>query len=152
MNKKRWIVVSVAVVAFAIGVFTAGLVAGQETDSTGKSFFARVAHILGLDEQTVEDAMRQARDEIHSERIAEKLESLVESGALTQEQADEYQAWLESKPEGIYEFGSKRFGHKHRGWTTGSKLESLVESGALTQEQADEYQAWLESKRVFPKS
>ena len=67
--------------------------------------------ILGLDETQVQDALDQATAEIRDERLQQKLDSLVESGRLTQEQADEYSEWAQARPEGL----SPKFGHQGRG-------------------------------------
>ena len=65
MWKKRWIVVPVTLVALALGV-TGGVAMAQESegDSPLQSFASRVASILGIDEQQVEDALEQASREM----------------------------------------------------------------------------------------
>ena len=87
----------------------------------GKAFAARVADILGLDETTVQDAIDQAKAEMQEEALQAKLDRLVENGHMTQEQADEYKTWIESKPEGLSPKMFGGFGKKHhrfggRGW------------------------------------
>ena len=119
--KRRWIVASIAVAVLALGVFTAGIVFAQTTDdedtSTVSKLASKVASILGLDEDTVEDAIAQARQELMDEAIQAKLDAMVEAGYLTRQQADEYKAWLDSRPEGIERFGKGWFGGRrhHRG-------------------------------------
>ena len=117
ISKKRWIMVSAGVIALAVGIFTAGVIAAQVADDSKVSdFSARVAQILGLDEQTVEDAINQANRELRQERAQEKLDALVASGDITQDEADEYMAWLESAPDGAYHFGrGKKMGHGRHG-------------------------------------
>ncbi len=61
--------------------------------------FARVAKILGIDQQKVEDAFAQAQSEIRQEALDSYLQNLVKEGKITQEQADKYKAWLKSKPD-----------------------------------------------------
>lgn len=118
MWKKRWIVVPVTLVALALGV-TGGVAMAQESegDSPLQSFASRVASILGIDEQQVEDALEQASREMRDEAVQQKLNSQVESGWITQEQADEYLEWYQARPstDGPKFGGPGRggFGHRH---------------------------------------
>ena len=116
MNRKRWIIASVLTVVLAVGVFTAGIVAAQVADdSKGNRFTARVAQILNLDEDTVHDAMAQASRELREESAQEKLNELVAAGEITQAQADEYMAWIQSAPGSIYEMKGRGFGRDYHG-------------------------------------
>ena len=54
--------------------------------------------------------MKQARQELSDEAMQSKLDSLVEKGLITQEQADEYLDWRQSRPEAIPWFGKSGFG------------------------------------------
>ena len=115
MKRKRWFVVSLMAAVMAVGI-TTGVVMAQgsgdpEGDSPFKSFVSRVAEILGIDEAQVQEAIDQAAREIQDERLQQKLDRLVESGRLTQEQAVEYRDWIQSRPEGLSpRFGFRRFG------------------------------------------
>ena len=89
-------------------------------DSAKTGFAARVATILGLETDKVEDAMEQAKKEMFSEQLDAKLAAMVENGSITQEQADEYKEWVESRPEGAFgdrngfgKFGKRGFGGRH---------------------------------------
>ena len=138
MRMKVWLMAAAALVTLLVGV-GAGAVLAQESEtgdsSPVKSFVSRVAEILGLEEDTVKDAFTQARQEMMDDGVERKLDALVESGKLTQEQADEIQEWYDSKPDSI---GSWHGRHRD--------LDAAVESGKLTQEQADEIQEWYDSK------
>ena len=99
----------------AIGVL-GGTALAQRGDTNGdsplKSFASRVASILGLDEAVVQDALGQATREMQDEAMQTKLERQVECGRLTQEQADEYYQWYQSKPESMTPgFGQGFQGH-----------------------------------------
>ena len=101
---KRWIVVPVIFGLLALGITTGAVLAqggGDDGDSTSKSLASRVADILGLDEASVQAALQQAVTEARQERWQDRLDRMVDQGVITQEQADEYLQWLESKPEGI---------------------------------------------------
>lgn len=103
--KKKWLLVPVvaAVIALAVMGGTA-LAQGDSSSSTSSpwsTFAGKVASILGLDETTVQNAMDQAQKEIQDEALQARLDSLVEQGTITQDQADQYYQWYQSRPEGI---------------------------------------------------
>lgn len=137
----------VAAIAIAVGVLSVGVIGGvvlaQEAEdaSKGKGLIARVAEILGLDEDTVRDAFDQARGEIRDERVENWLEDAVEKGTLTQDQADALEEWIDARPDDL----PRRF----RGGFWGAseeKLDWAVEKGFLTQDQADALQDWYDDK------
>ena len=113
MKRKHWFITSLTVVVLVLGI-GGGTVLAQEGSTNGdsplKGFVSRVASILGIEEQQVQDAFEKAAREIQDERVQRKLDMLVERGRLTQEQADEYKAWYGSRPEGL----SPRFGFHGR--------------------------------------
>ena len=139
--KRRWFIGGV-VAALALLGLAGGAIMAQESEGKESRFSAfaeRVASILGLEADDVEDAMEQAKEELADEALDAKLDSLVADGTITQAQADEYEAWIDSQPDGLL----------FRGWHWGGKrgsLDTMVEKGIITQEQADEYQAWIDSK------
>ena len=161
MKKLRIIIpLSLAVVAVTIISFSIALAQGNEGgDSNASKLAIRVAEILGLDTAVVDHAIKQAREELRDEAIQNKLNTLVENGKLTQEQAAEYLNWIQSKPEGMPAIGKRFFGKKghHRGWKShggffGSRNDSkgepslediqkksntMVEDGDITQEEAE---------------
>ena len=133
--RKRWVIVSVVMAALAIAL-TGGAILAQDDDDGSKSFAGRVAEILDLDEDTVADAMKQAKEEMRDEAIKAKLDALVEAGEITQDEADDYLEWLDSRPD--VEFGGAHgrgfrgksgFGRKY-GWGWGKSKASADTSGA----------------------
>ena len=172
MRKLRIIIpLSIAVVAVAIISFSIALAQGNEGgDSNASKLATKVAEILGLDTAVVDDAIKQAREELRDEAIQTKLNALVEKGRLTQEQADEYLNWIQSRPEGMPAIGKRFFGEKghHRGWKSrggffGSrndfkgefslediqkKLNTMVEDGEITQEEAEAKLKGLQTANV----
>ena len=100
--KKRWIFFTLLVGALAIGI-TGGTVLAQGSGATGdspvKSFAARVATILGLDEAKVQGAMDQATKDMQNEAIQKKLDDMVAQGRISQEQADQIKQWNASRPD-----------------------------------------------------
>ena len=109
--KRRWLFVPIIVGLLALGITVGGVLAqgGGDGDGTAKSFAGRVAAILGLEEAEVKDSFTQAATEARQDRLMTKLVGLVEDGSITQEQADEYLDWYQSRPDGI------NFGHRFRG-------------------------------------
>lgn len=54
---------------------------------------------VAINSEELQKAFDQARSEMQDEAQNNFLQSLVDEGKITQEQADQYKAWLESKPE-----------------------------------------------------
>jgi hypothetical protein len=54
---------------------------------------------VAINSEELEKAFDQARSEMQDEALDNYLKNLVDQGKLTQEQADQYKAWLESKPD-----------------------------------------------------
>ena len=95
-----------AVGLLIVGVTGGTLMAQQGGDDDGdaaesKSFTARVAEILGLETETVEDAFAQAKRDMFDERVREKLDEAVEKGLIDEAKADEIMEWLAERPEGV---------------------------------------------------
>jgi hypothetical protein len=118
-NKK--IIIVAAVVAVIAALSITGVALAQTDDSSDNpetTLLAKVATILGIDQQTVEDAFAQAQSEIQSEALDSRLADMVSQGTITQEEADQYKAWYESKPDvsipGL-DFEGRGMGHGH-GW------------------------------------
>lgn len=171
MRKKHWIIGLLALLVLMVGVGS-GTVIAQEISKKGgrpiQGVVARVAVILGLEEQQVQDAFDQARQEMRDEasdrRIGQQLDALVENGRITQEQSDELREWYASRPDSFWVAAGTNRGedsgrHKDRksaargsgshmeqkkhmkagmGRSFGMHLAGLIEKGLITQEQADE--------------
>lgn len=101
-SRKFIIVVVLAATVILVGSLTGvAIVQAGSTDNAtpGKTLVARVATILGIDQQKVEDAFAQAQRERQEEALDNYLKSLVDKGTITQEQADQYKQWLQSRPD-----------------------------------------------------
>ena len=88
---------------------------------TADSVLGRVAEILGVEQEQVEDAFDQAVSEQLEQRVADGLAKLVEMGVLTQDEADAQQAWLDARPEildfpGFRGYGAWRGGFHGKGF------------------------------------
>lgn len=119
MRKKKFIIAGIiAAVVIIIGgsVSVALAQSGGTTagDNQTNPLFSRVAAILGIDEQKLEDAFAQAHRELRDEASQKRLQSLVDEGKITQEQADQYQQWWQARPD--VQIPAERFqGHMPNG-------------------------------------
>ena len=72
--------------------------AKESWDGEG-SFVAEVAEILGVEESALEDALTQAKCAMANDAVRARMDAMVEKELITQEEADEYVEWFESRPE-----------------------------------------------------
>jgi hypothetical protein len=103
-RSKKWIIISILAAAMLlVGGVVGGVVYAQSDDTSSnvpeKTFEARVATILGIDQSKVEEAFVQAQKEMQDEALNERLNALVSDGKITQEQADQYKEWIQSRPD-----------------------------------------------------
>lgn len=114
------IIALIVVSVFAVTVTSLGIARAQDNEpkkSQVSELTVKVARILGLDVQEVENAISQAREELRNEAARKNLDALVEKGRLTQDQADEYLDWIQARPEIMPEIGNNHFGRMrlHKG-------------------------------------
>jgi hypothetical protein len=70
---------------------------------------------VAIDQQALKDAFAQAQSEKLQEALDSRLQSLVDEGKITQDQANQYKEWWQSRPE--VPFGLPFGGHGGlRGW------------------------------------
>lgn len=146
---RKLVLPGILVAAMLIGG-TAGLALAQEDEgdqgwrgalrdtvqARRSALMTRVAEILNIDQQELEDAFSQAQRELRKEYLESTLQELVSEGTLTQTQADELKAWIEARPD-IPAVGPR-------------KLQEPGGQGALTEEQAVELKAWREARPDLP--
>jgi hypothetical protein len=96
-KKRNMLLVFWTTALLALGI-TGGAIFAQEAgadddgahnDSTKKGMASRVAAILGLGEQEVEDAFKQAGREMRDERFENRMDRLVDKGQITEDEAVE---------------------------------------------------------------
>ena len=109
-NKKT---VLMALLATVLLVGTIGGVAVAQANNGGDSqaldqrgaLLDRVCEIYeqntgtAIDQEALEDAFAQARSEMQAEAMQNRLQNLVDQGTITQEEADQYTEWWESRPD-----------------------------------------------------
>jgi len=108
-SKGKMLVAAVAlVVAVAVGaVAMQATVFAEEPTPTPQTtveqaqqkLLARVAEILGIEEQKVTDAFAQAASELRTQALQDHIQKLVEEGKITQAEADQYLQWWSQRPE-----------------------------------------------------
>ena len=169
MTGTRIVITTIVSIILATAV-SAGVLFAVENES-GESnvskLATKVAQILGLDENTVDDAINQARRELRDEAVQSgtsldgkrsrvsrlrqpdkemvqaRLKAAVDAGTITQEQADQrLSAWAgrskDTKIWGGKKARGKHFGPKITLEGLEKKLKASVAAGEITQQQADE--------------
>lgn len=107
----------ILLLALLVGLLLVGSVAGvvafaQTGNSNGSqaktqddTLLDKVAQIyqkntgVTLDTQQLKDAFTQAQTEMRDEALQSRLKDLVDQGKITQDQADAYLKWWQSKPD-----------------------------------------------------
>jgi Arc/MetJ-type ribon-helix-helix transcriptional regulator len=120
---------TIAVAALAvIGGGGAAIAASQGSSSRGQSFLDSVARHLGISSQKLEDATKAA--------AIDQVDAALKEGKITQAQADELKARIESGDFPPF-FGPRfgpRFGHSHRALPLfGEKLSAAADYLGLTE-------------------
>ena len=101
-RNRRKLIVGVLVATMALTGVLVGTVSadtGEGTANHREALMARVAEILGIDQQDLEDAFEQTMQERMGEARDDRCQALIDEGVLTQEQADACTAWMESRPD-----------------------------------------------------
>jgi hypothetical protein len=108
MTKRRKIIAGVLVATMALTGLLVGTVSADDEDSTSPrdTLMARVAEILDIDQDDLQAAFQQALEEQRVEQqqerqaaLEQRLQELVSEGTITQDQADAWLEWLESRPD-----------------------------------------------------
>lgn len=101
MRRSKKLIVAAVLTAVVLAGSISGIVyaqTGSRPITPGKTLFARVATILNIDQQKLENAFAQAQSDMQKEALDNQLKSLVDQGKMTQQQADQYKAWVNAKP------------------------------------------------------
>ncbi len=105
MSKKLKIIIAVAVgvVVLALSGVAIVMAEGGTTPTTtsasqSNTLFARAATTLGVTEQQLTDAFKQANTQADNQRIDQALALAVTKGTITQAESDAIKAWLAQKP------------------------------------------------------
>lgn len=125
-RSKKFIIAAVLATVVLVGG-TGGAILAQNGNEGENQPQARYAALLDrvcaiyeentgttIDPQALQDAFVQAKSEMQTEALQNRLQYRVEQGQITDEQADQYLEWWQSKPDVPVKFGFK--GH---GWLGG---------------------------------
>ena len=120
MSKKVKVLISALVIAvlLTVGATTMVMAEGEEEttpppETSENALLARVADILGIDEEDLINAFEQAQQEMCGEAFINRLNQAVEEGLITREQADEIIEWRGQKPE-VMESGMFKYNLRSR--------------------------------------
>ncbi len=113
MSKRLKVLVSVLVAVVLLTVGSAAVVMAQEeptpapeastkylmatANTTG--LLARVAEKLGVTEEELANAFKEAQQEIRGEAFITWLDKAVEEGRITEDEAEEIREWWQQRPE-----------------------------------------------------
>jgi len=103
-RSKKLLVSAVLAAALVVGSIGGAVLAadnGDTDNSQPRTLLARVAEILDVDQQELEDAFAQAREEMWVEAQDLYLQKLVDEGRITTQQAEELKAWWDARPDDI---------------------------------------------------
>jgi competence protein ComGC len=147
MWKTKKFIIAAVLIAVVLVATVAGVALAQDPPkgtNPHQAMLTRVAEILKIDKQKLDDAFKQAFNEqketFKQNRAAaldKGLQQLVKDGKITQPQADAFEAWLKAKPADVPNIGIKG-------------LEKLLKDGKITQKQFDAYKAWQDKKPDIP--
>ena len=110
-RNKRFLLVALLVPAVLVGSIGGVALAqsdGQDStqaQATETSIYDRASQIyqentgVVIDSEALKDAFAQARSEMQTEALQDRLQSLVDEGTITQEEADQYLEWWQSRPD-----------------------------------------------------
>jgi len=124
-RRKRFVIISLLAAVVLVGSLAGLALAQTGTGDTGqsKTLLERVATILGIDQQKLQDAVTQAQGQMQNEALDSYLKNLVDQGKITQQQADQYKSWWQARPETLLPGAMGRnFGfHGFRGGMKGGR-------------------------------
>jgi hypothetical protein len=118
IRKRKWFIPVVVASVLLIGGITGGVVAaanntssnttaGNESQATNQyqALLDRACAIyeentgVAIDSGQLQDALEQARSEMQDEALKSRLQNLVDNGKITQQEADQYLEWWQSRPD-----------------------------------------------------
>jgi len=116
MRRRKWFIPIVVVSVLLIGGIIGGVMVAAD-DSSGnteaqnqaanqnQALLDRACAIyqeetgITIDLEQLENALKQARNEIQNEALESRLRNLVDDDLITQEEADNYLEWWQSRPD-----------------------------------------------------
>jgi hypothetical protein len=116
IRKRKWFIPVVVASVLLIGGITGGMIAAADNSSSStvaqnqtadryQALLDRACAIyqentgVTIDSGQLKDALDQAQGELQQEALESRLQNLVDEGKITQEQADQYLQWWQSRPD-----------------------------------------------------
>src|SRR4030066_1145029 len=129
MRKVQKFVLAIVLVTIMLisSIPAIALAQEDETPERRGALIAQVAAILGIDQQELENVMKQAQIELRQETLDARLQELIAEGTLTQQQANELESWLNARPD-VPNIPPRQ-------------IKEALEKGVITQEQEDKLKA-----------
>jgi hypothetical protein len=119
-RSKKFIVAAVMAVVLVGSISGVALATDNGDDSQPEAehgaLLERVCEIyqgntgVAIDQEALQDAFAQAQSEMRAAAMENRLQQLVDDGEITQEEADQYLEWWESKPDVSIGLGSRVHG------------------------------------------
>ena len=143
MWRSKKFIITVVLVTVVLGGIIGGYAVAQADDEStlppegGTSLLEKVAEIyekntgVAISADELKKAFTEAGQAIHDEAQQKFLDRLVEEGVINQEQADEYKAWLDARPDFLTE-----------------EFKEWMESRPALP--TDEFKQWLEDRPDIP--
>jgi len=139
-RSKKFVIIAILTVVVLAGILGGVTIANADDETTNQTttnnfstLLDKVATIyqqntgVAIDSQELQKAFTEAQKEMRNEALDKYLNSLVDQGKITQDQAKQYKDWLNAKPDvpfgpgfkggmrGFGKFGGM-FGGKFGGW------------------------------------
>jgi hypothetical protein len=112
-KSKKFMIIPVVAAVVVLSGATAGIVFAADEQQPAlqergqAKILERTAEILGIDQEELASAFKQAAKEAAEEKFDQRMAKLVEEGKLTQEQVEEYKQWLQDRPDIPFPGGSR---------------------------------------------
>jgi hypothetical protein len=106
MSKKAKLLILALTTALLLTAGATAVVIAQDEpaappETDGLDLVGRVAQILGIPQDDLEGASKQARQEMRQDEIDKVLNGAVEKGLITEGEAIEIKEWMEQRPEAM---------------------------------------------------
>jgi hypothetical protein len=116
--KRRKKIILIALLTIVVLAGSIGGVALAQTDENNNqtnTILDRVTNILvdkgvNITSEQLKDAFTQAGKDIRDETLDKYLQNLIEEGKINDQQAEDYKAWLESRPDVPLQLGPGNHG------------------------------------------
>jgi hypothetical protein len=107
MKKRKWLIPVVVSMVLVGGIVGGVVVAADQSQTTDRyqGLLDRACAVyeeqtgVAIDSGWLRNALDQAHSELQEEALQSRLQDLVDEGKMTQEEADQYLEWWQSRPD-----------------------------------------------------